>query len=395
MAGGGGGQGSSTSYAGSPSGTNYNSSKKLYGADASSGGGGGSGYYGGNGGSGGAGGGGGTCYTGGVSNGTTTQGERSGHGFARITYDTTPPNQTSTALTTIDWTSVNANAAGTRSWTAATDVGTGLDVSGVKGYNVRWNGSTTYQTGTSYTPAALSAAGIYNLEIQTVDNAGNTSAYKTILTYKYDPNAPGQSSTGLTTVDWTNVNADAAGARTWTAATDIGTVGTNASGIKGYNVRWNGATTLQTGTSYTPTALTAAGIYNLEIQTVDNAGNTSAYKTILTYKYDPDAPNQTGTALTTVEWTSANVSAMNTQTWAAAADAGTAGTNASGVRGYNVRWNGTTTFQTGTLFTPTALTAAGIYNLEIQTVDNAGNTSAFKTILIYKFDNDIPGKKAM
>ncbi|GBR74949.1 hypothetical protein NO1_2034, partial [Candidatus Termititenax aidoneus] len=321
-----------------------------------------------------------------VSNAGGQAGVRSGHGFARITYgadfDTTPPVISHTTATE-GWTNIADRSAYT--WTAATD-----DLSGVAGYYVYWGTdsggtSTALQTGNSYDPSALPVAGIYYLRVQPRDNAGNTGAWYTVLTYLFDPNAPNQTPTTFTPIDWTNSNVPLGWL--WAVATD------DLSGVAGYNVRWNGATTYQTGTSFTPTALSAAGIYNLEIQTVDNAGNVSAFKTILTYKYDPNAPGQTGTTLTTVDWTNVNAS-VTARTWTAAADVGTVGTNASGVAGYNVRWNGATTYQTGTSFTPTALSAAGIYNLEVQTVDNAGNVSAFKTILTYKFDNDAPGKSS-
>jgi hypothetical protein len=301
--------------------------------------------------------------------------------IVRYKYDDTAPAQTPTNLITVEWTSKNAGAAIPQTWAAAAD-----DASGIKGYNVRWhNGTPVFQTGTSYTPTALTVAGIYNLEVQTVDNAGNVSDYKTILTYEYDPNAPGQTDTSLTIVEWTSKNASAAGARSWTAA-DAGTLGVNASGIKGYNVRWNGITTFQTDASYyMPTALSAAGIYNLEVQTVDKADNVSDYKTILTYKYDPDAPRQTVTDLGVLDWTNQSMHIFN---WDPVTDL-------SGIDHYDIHWSATegtsVTHQTaGAAYTASGLSAGGTYYLRVRTVDGAGNTGVWKTIAKYKYDGAAP-----
>ncbi|GBR75003.1 protein containing bacterial Ig-like domain, partial [Candidatus Termititenax aidoneus] len=296
-------------------------------------------------------------------------------------FDEDAPVLTHTAITE-GWT--NAADRGAYDWTEATDTGG----SGVAGYNVYWGMdssgvSTSFQTDNSYDPPALTSSGIYYLRVQAEDNAGNTSNWTTVLTYKFDGDAPVLTHTE--TEGWTNVTDR--GVYTWTAATDSG------SGLAGYYVYLGTdssgtSTTFQINNSYYMLlATTFSGIYYLRVQTKDNLGNVGEWTTVLTYKLDVGAPVLTHTA-TVNGWT--NVANRGTYTWTAATDTGD-----SGLAGYNVYWGadsgGTSAiFQTGNSYDPPALTSSGIYYLRARAVDNAGNTSNWTTVLTYKFDNTAP-----
>ncbi|GBR74279.1 hypothetical protein NO1_1485, partial [Candidatus Termititenax aidoneus] len=221
----------------------------------------------------------------------------------------------------------------------------------------------------------------YYLRARAVDNAGNTSNWTTVLTYKFDNTAPVLTHTAETE-GWTNV-ADR-GAYTWTPAG-------SSHGLAGYNVYWGtdssgtSTTTFQADNSYDPPTLTSSGVYYLCVQAKDEIGNVSEWITVLTYKFDNAAPVLTHTAITE-GWT--NVADRDAYTWTAATDSG------SGVAGYYVYWgtnsNGTsTTFQAGNSYDPPALTSFGKYYLRVLAKDNIGNVSSvWTTVLEYRYTTE-------
>jgi hypothetical protein len=312
---------------------------------------------------------------------------RAGDGFARITYIDDNAGQTTSALQTVGW--VNQNIY-TFNWAAV------ADDSGIDHYDIHWSqtegSEVTHTTDATSFSASGPANGIYYLRVRAVDGAGNIGAWKTIYIYKYDGSAPGQSASGEDRA-WSNNNRPSF---TWVPAVDTG-----GSGIRGYNIYWGDSSsgagsTLQTAVSWTaPANLTSAGVYYLRAQAVDNAGNVGEWKTVLTYRFDNTSPSVPGGG---AEIGYTNNTDPAPFVWSESTDTG------SGVKGYYIYW-GTSSVGTGTIFQsgndaaartydPPELSADGIYYLRVQAVDNAGNTSAWATVLTYRLDVTKPSGPA-
>jgi chitinase len=162
-------------------------------------------------------------------------------------------------------------------------------------------------------------------------------------------------------------------ALSWGASTDTG-----GSGLAGYNVYRNGATTptaQTTGTTFTDTGLTANTAYTYTVRARDGAGNLSpnsnqiSVTTNSTGSTDTTPPTTPGT-LSSPGKTSSSISLS----WGASTDTG-----GSGLAGYNVYRNGATTptaQTTATSYTDSGLAGNTAYTYTVKARDGAGNLSA-------------------
>ncbi|MDR1997941.1 MAG: hypothetical protein LBQ83_06430 [Candidatus Margulisbacteria bacterium] len=300
-------------------------------------------------------------------------------------YDAVAPAVSATDPADV-WSS-NSNP-GALSWAAAADNAGG---SGTEGYSYYWGMDETgapvdWTTGTSYAPGAVSKEGTYYLRVQTRDNAGNTSAVKTVHRWSFDHTAPGISTTNMVE-DWTSINNRAL--FTWTAAPDGA-----GSGIVGYNIRWLYGSVQQASgyvavNSYDPPECASGdGPYYLQTQAVDRVGLAGPWTTVLTYQYDGSKPGQTASA-STQNWTNNND--VPETAWLEVADG-----SGSGVTGYNIYWGLSPTgaaeaYQTSRTYDPVSPNTDGTYYLRVQAVDGVGLTGNWTTVLTYKYDQSKPG----
>ena len=249
------------------------------------------------------------------------------------------------------------------SWNASTDTGG----SGLAGYRIYRNGSTTpltTVTGTTYTNTGLATGTSYTYRVTAYDNAGNESAAAGPVTgIARDVQAPtvptNLAITGTTT---TSISLS------WGASTDTG-----GSGLARYRIYRNGSTTpltTVTGTTYTNTGLATGTSYTYRVTAYDNAGNESAAAGPVTgIARDVQAPTvPTNLAITGTTTTSISLS------WGTSTDAG-----GSGRAGYRIYRDGSTTplaTVTGRTYTNTGLTTGTSYSYRVTAYDNAGNESA-------------------
>jgi hypothetical protein len=282
------------------------------------------------------------------------------------------------------------NNPGVVTWAAVVDTGG----SGTAGYNYYWgmdeNGAPgSWTDGVSYAPGAVGKEGSYYLRVQTKDNAGGTSAVKTVRKWSFDKTAPGISTTNAVE-NWTSVNNRAA--YVWAPAPDG-----EGSGIAGYNVQWlYGSVQKSSGyvdvNSYDPPGCDSGdGLYYLRAQAVDKVGQTGPWTTVLTYRYDGTKPGHTDSA-STQNWTNNND--VPEAVWLEPDDGA-----GSGVAGYHVYWGtdpggAAQNYQTGRTYDPVSPNADGIYYLRVQAVDGVGLTGDWATVYTYKYDQIKPGVSA-
>jgi chitinase len=184
---------------------------------------------------------------------------------ADTTPPTTPTNLTSPSKTT---TSISL------SWGASTDSGG----SGLAGYNVYRNGATTptgQTTGTTFTDTGLTPNTTYTYTVRARDNAGNLSPNSNQISVTTNSSSsdttPPSIPANLTSPSKTSTSI----ALSWGASTDTG-----GSGLAGYNIYRNGATTptAQTngsGTTFNDTGLAPSTTYTYRVRARDGAGNLS------------------------------------------------------------------------------------------------------------------------
>ncbi len=304
---------------------------------------------------------------------------------ATVSSDTTPPT------TNITSPASNTPVTGIFTTTAtATDppaTANGTGVSKVEFYMDK-AGST------AVSPAKMTDSAVpYEYSVNTLDPALTNGNY--VVTAKsYD--AAGNSSTSNVTVNVNNADTTAPNAPTglsatpasstqvnlsWTASADTGA---NPSGVVKYNVlrraplEANYSVIAQVNapaTSYPNLGLTASSSYSYMVQAVDAVGNSSANSTAAstTTPATPDTtPPTTPTDLTATSTLSTQVDLS----WTASTDTG-----GSGLRGYNVYRNGSTTPINGT--TPITSTTYGDgtvvgstdYTYQVEAVDGANPTN--------------------
>ncbi len=183
--------------------------------------------------------------------------------------DTTAPS-TPTGLTSPSKTTTSISL----SWGASTDAGG----SGLAGYNIYRNGSATptgQSTGTIFTDTGLTPNTTYTYTVRARDGAGNLSANSNQISVTTNqsgstdttaPTTPGTLSSPSRTANSIGLS--------WGASTDTG-----GSGLAGYNVYRNGASTptaQTTGTTFTDTGLSPSTTYTYTVKARDGAGNLSA-----------------------------------------------------------------------------------------------------------------------
>ncbi|HEX7259783.1 MAG TPA: Ig-like domain-containing protein, partial [Candidatus Saccharimonadia bacterium] len=217
------------------------------------------------------------------------------------------------------------------------------------------------------------------------DVAGNTSDLASISSSTFTvanldttPPNPPTSLSGATTQPTSSTAAKVT--LSWPAASDVIT---NASGVKGYYV-YRGTmviSPLVAGTSYTDINV-PTGSLSYTVRSVDNAGLTStttspAYATTINVPVDTTAP----TIPTNVTATAVSSSQINL-VWSPSSDTG-----GSGLRGYNIYRNGSTTPHNTIPLTATSygdasgLSPSTTYSYTVEAVDNAGNKSP-KTVAV-------------
>ena len=315
-------------------------------------------------------------------------------------YDATAPsNPTSVSEThgVADNTWQNTVGDPAFTWSGASD-GSG---SGVAGYYVYWGTSPSGTSGTwtgsaDYNPGPVPSPSVYYLRVRIEDNAGNTSGWTKLFTFKYDASAPSNPTSvsethGAADNTWQNTVGDPA--FTWSGASDG-----SGSGLAGYYVYWgtspfgtSGAWTNIAG--YNPGAVSSPSVYYLRVRTEDNAGNTSGWTTLFTFRYDASAPSNP-TSVTETHGVSDDTW-QNTEgdpafTWDGASDG-----SGSGVAGYYVYWgtspSGTSSTWTGNAdYNPGPVPSPSIYYLRVQTEDNAGNSSGWTTLFTFRYDASPP-----
>ncbi len=264
-----------------------------------------------------------------------------------VPTDTTAPSVPGTPVA-----SAVTSTSATLTWTASTDAG-----SGVAGYDVYRVQGTTSTLVASPTTNSTSFVGLtpgssYTYNVKARDVAGNVSAASASVTFSTveippdttAPTVPGTpAASGITKSGAT---------LTWAASTDSG------SGLAKYEVLRVSGTTLTlvaspTTASTTLTGLTADTAYSYVVRAVDQAGNTSAASSAVSFRTLADTPTGTCSVVYTPNsWNTgftASLKITNTGTsaltWALAFDL-TAGQKLS--NGWSATWA-----QTGTTVTAT------------------------------------------
>lgn len=156
----------------------------------------------------------------------------------------------------------------------------------------------------------------------------------------------------------------------WTASTDN-------VGVTGYNIYSSGAKIGSTtgGLTYTDTGLTQGSTHSYQVSAFDAAGNESTKTTAVSGTVpDVTAPSvPTGVTAQALAYNQVKVS------WAAATDTG-----GSGLAGYKLYRNGSTTAltsvaSTATTYTDTTVNGSTNYSYTVTAYDGAGNESAKST----------------
>jgi uncharacterized repeat protein (TIGR03806 family) len=258
------------------------------------------------------------------------------------------------------------------SWTASTDVGTG-----VAGYRVFRNGGATpiaSVTTTSYTDSNLDPVTSYSYNVRAFDGATppNESGLSSPATAT-TPAAPLTDTTPPTVpTNLTGTALSTAQIRlNWTASTDAGI------GVAGYYVYRDGATTptatVNGATTYTDSGLNANTSYSYSLRAFDaatppNVSNATAAINVNTLAVADTTPPTVPTNLTATALSTSSIR-LN---WVASTDAGT------GVAGYRVYQNGSATplagVITGLTTTINGLAANTQYSFTVTAIDAATPT---------------------
>jgi hypothetical protein len=249
--------------------------------------------------------------------------------------------------------------------------------SGLAGYQYRTstNGGTTWSAPTAGSTLIVSAEGETLVQFESVDNAGNQSAWVQ-ATARIDRTAPTAPNVSGGSLSWRTTLPVAPVVITASGASDA------LSGINHYNVRTstNGGTTWSAPTAiatapYTD-SITAQGTTLVQFQAVDQAGNASPWAPSTagagnTVKIDtvaPTLPKVSGGSGATTCKRHVTINATGST------DA------ASGLAHYDYRVstdNGVTWGAVVTNQNHVSFKTKGVYEVQFRAVDNAGNTSAW------------------
>lgn len=262
-------------------------------------------------------------------------------------------------------------------WTASTD---NVEVAGYNIYVDEAKINESLVTVTEYTLTDLKAGTEYKVVVEAVDTSSNTQSSEAVTVKTVDttkPSSPSEVAVGKITHNSAEV--------TWQESTDN-------VGVTGYNIYLNNKlvnTSPVTELRCELTALEAETEYQVKVEALDEAGNTSVSDpTSFTTKTAPDNEAPTapgGVAVSSITDNSAVVS------W-------TASTDNVGVAGYNIYLNDNKINAlpvTELQFQLTGLAAETEYQVRIEAVDGAGNTSSsgsisFATEALQTSDNEAP-----
>ena len=262
-------------------------------------------------------------------------------------------------------------------WTASTD---NVEVAGYNIYVDEVKINESLVTVTEYTLTDLKAGTEYKVVVEAVDTSSNTQSSEAVTVKTVDttkPSSPSEVAVGKITHNSAEV--------TWQESTDN-------VGVTGYNIYLNNKlvnTSPVTELRCELTALEAETEYQVKVEALDEAGNTSVSDPIsFTTKTAPDNEAPTapgGVAVSSITDNSAVVS------W-------TASTDNVGVAGYNIYLNDNKINAlpvTELQFQLTGLAAETEYQVRIEAVDGAGNTSSsgsisFATEALQTSDNEAP-----
>ncbi|GBR74771.1 hypothetical protein NO1_1893, partial [Candidatus Termititenax aidoneus] len=233
--------------------------------------------------------------------------------------------------------------------------------------------------------------GVYYYRVQAEDESGQKGDWTTVLIHQQDKTAPILTDEPLEE-DWTGERKRAYFA--WSEALD------SSAGIAGYNVYWGGnskgeSVDFQIDTYFEPPELNTDGIYYLRVQPVDKAGNKGSFKTLLAYKLDITPPDFFDEPV--IEPWTREAKRSTPFTWEEALD-GVGLAAGSGVAAYNIYWGDDPDGSTVQLYrpaynrtyTPPACKNGDPHYLRVQAVDNVGNVSEWRTVLVYNYDNLAP-----
>ncbi len=244
--------------------------------------------------------------------------------------------------------------------------------SGLAGYQYRTStdGGSTWSAA-SAAPAAISGDGVTLVQMQSIDGAGNVSAWT--------PSSPGTGNT--VKLDTTPPTAPTVGGGTggWSAAasalvTASGSTDSPGSGVSGYQheTSTDGGTTWSAATAGASVSISAEGTTLVRFQALDVALHASAWVQT-SVQLDRTAPSVPTVAGGSSTWANA---ASRTITASASTDAG------SGLASYRSRTStdGGSTWSAPATGASLNVPAEGETLVEYQSVDNVGNSSAWTPI---------------
>ncbi len=256
-------------------------------------------------------------------------------------------------------------------WTASTP-GAGCTIAG---YNVTRDSAKggPVTNAVTYTDAGLQASSTHTYMIQAYDTAGHVSSNSTTvsMTTKPDDMAP-TIPTGFTAAAPGAVSVNLA----WNSSTDFPNPG--GVGVAGYKIYRNGSSTatytINSGSSFVDTNVTASTTYSYIVTAYDKLGYESSPSNIVTAKTATPTPSCTGSPSAPTGQTAVSIGLTTVDTsW-------TASSAASGctLAGYKVYRNAAFVGSSATTnYRDSGLTPATSYTYTVQSYDTAGHASAF------------------